>query len=169
MLKLARRVGSRIQLGVSSPINSITEYPAGYRQALYAMHASSPSDDSASLFEDLGVLQFLLEPAHRSDLDGYVTQVLGPLIAYDREHGSHLVDTVAAYLQCNCHLQRAAATLFVHHKTMSYRLARVSTLTGLRLDDQEDRFRLHLALKILSLQDKASSPEADGRPAPDAA
>ena len=61
MLKLARRVGSRIQLGVSSPINSITEYPAGYRQALYAMHASSPSDDSASLFEDLGVLQFLLK------------------------------------------------------------------------------------------------------------
>ena len=98
-----------------------------------------------------------------------MTQVLGPLIAYDREHGSHLVNTVAAYLQCNCHLQRAAATLFVHHKTMSYRLARVSTLTGLRLDDQEDRFRLHLALKILSLQDKASSPEADGRPAPDAA
>ena len=167
MLKLARRVGSRIQLGVSSPINSISEYPAGYRQALYAMHASSPSDASASLFEDLGVLQFLLEPAHRSDLDGYVTQVLGPLIAYDREHGSHLVDTVAAYLQCNCHLQRAAAALFVHHKTMSYRLARVSTLTGLRLDDQEDRFRLHLALKILGLQDKASSREADGRPAPD--
>jgi sugar diacid utilization regulator/GAF domain-containing protein len=169
MLELARRVGSRIQLGVSSPVNSITEYPAGYRQALYAMHASSPSDASASLFEDLGVLQFLLEPAHRSDLDSYVTRVLGPLIAYDREHGSHLVDTVAAYLQCNCHLQRAAATLFVHHKTMSYRLARVSTLTGLRLDDQEDRFRLHLALKILSLQGKVSPPEADGRPAPDAA
>src|SRR6266566_6072630 len=136
---------------------------------MLAMYASSPSDASASLFAGLGVLQFLLEPAHRSDLDSYVTQVLGPLIAYDREHGSHLVDTVAAYLQCNCHLQRAAAALFVHHKTMSYRLARVSTLTGLRLDDQEDRFRLHLALKILGLQDKVSSPEADGRPAPDAA
>ena len=76
---------------------------------------------------------------------------------------------MAAYLQCNCHLQRAAAALFVHHKTMSYRLARVSTLTGLRLDDQEDRFRLHLALKILSLQDKVSSRGADGRPAPDVA
>jgi len=133
------------------------------------MHASSPSDASASLFEDLGVLQFLLEPAHRPDLDGYVTQVLGPLIAYDREHGSHLVDTVAAYLQCNCHLQRAAAALFVHHKTMSYRLARVAALTGLRLDDQEDRFRLHLALKILGLQDKVSPGGAGGRPEADAA
>src|SRR6266550_3067673 len=96
---------------------------------MLAMYASSPSDASASLFAGLGVLQFLLEPAHRSDLDSYVTQVLGPLIAYDREHGSHLVDTVAAYLRCNCHLQHAAAALFVHHKTMSYRLARVSTLT----------------------------------------
>jgi sugar diacid utilization regulator len=160
MLELARRVGSRVLLGVSSPVNSITGYPAGYRQALYAMHASSSSDASASLFEDLGVLQFLLEPAHRADLDGYVRQMLGPLIDYDREHGSHLVDTVAAYLRCNCHLQRAAAALYVHHKTMSYRLARVSALTGLRLDDQEDRFRLHLALKILSLQDRASPQDA---------
>lgn len=163
MLELARRLGRHVLMGVSSPINSLASYPAGYRQAQYAMHASSPSDVEALLFEDLGVLQFLLEPAQRADLDGYVRQILGPLIDYDREHGSHLVETVAAYLRCDCHLQRAAAAVYVHHKTMSYRLARVSALTGLRLDDQEDRFRLHLALKILGLQNK-TAPWGTGDP-----
>jgi sugar diacid utilization regulator len=162
MLEVARSQRNSVLMGVSSPISSIGEYPAGYRQAMYAMNASSPADPAAFLFEDLGVLQFLLEPAHRPDLDSYVTQVIGPLIDYDQQHGSHLVDTVAAYLQCDCHLQRAAAALFVHYKTMSYRLARVSELTGLRLDDQEDRFRLQLALKILGLR-RAPAMTADKR------
>ena len=151
-VEVARSHGTSVLMGVSSPISSIDGYPPGYRQARYAMNASSPADPAASLFEDLGVLQLLLEPAHRPDLDSYVTQVIGSLIDYDKHHGSHLVDTVAAYLQCDCHLQRAAAALFVHYKTMSYRLARVSELTGLRLDDQEDRFRLQLALKIFGLR-----------------
>jgi sugar diacid utilization regulator/putative methionine-R-sulfoxide reductase with GAF domain len=164
--ELARHISSPVLMGVSSPISSITEYPAGYRQAVYAMRASRPDDPAVSLFEDLGVLQFLLEPADRADLERYVTQILGPLIDYDREHGSHLVDTVAAYLQCDCHLQRAAAMIFVHHKTMTYRLARVSALTGLQLYDQEDRFRLHLALKILGLPGGRPPLTADHMSAP---
>ena len=35
--------------------------------------------------------------------------------------------------------------------TVSYRLARVTELTGLSLDNQEDRFRVQLACKILAL------------------
>lgn len=152
IMELGRERADVTRMGVSAPVTAITQYPSAYRQATHAMRVSSPGDESVLLFEDLGVLQFLIEPAERADFDLYLGRVLGPLIDYDRKHGTNLVGTVAAYLDSDCHLQRAAATLFIHHKTMSYRLARISALTGLQLDSQEDRFRLHLALKILELR-----------------
>jgi sugar diacid utilization regulator len=155
IVERGRKGADGATIGVSAPVTAITQYPAAFRQATHAMRISSPGDKSVLLFEDLGLLQFLIEPAERADFDLYLERVLGALIDYDRKHGSNLVGTLAAYLDSDCHLQHAAAALFIHHKTMSYRLARISTLTGLQLDSQEDRFRLHLALKILELRHAA--------------
>jgi sugar diacid utilization regulator/putative methionine-R-sulfoxide reductase with GAF domain len=155
IVALGRKRADVATIGVSAPVTAITQYPAAFRQAAHAMRVSSPGDKSVLLFEDLGVLQFLIEPAERADFDLYLERVLGALMDYDRKHGSNLVGSLAAYLDSDCHLQRAAAALFIHHKTMSYRLTRISALTGLQLDSQEDRFRLHLALKILELRHAA--------------
>ena len=57
---------------------------------------------------------------------------------------------------CACSAER----LFVHHKTMRYRLQRVQEHTGLRLERQEDRFNAQLALKILRLsRTESGDPE----------
>jgi len=48
-------------------------------------------------------------------------------------------------------LARAAASLYIHPKTLAYRLQRVATLTGLSLADPETRFRLQLAAQMLAL------------------
>ena len=42
---------------------------------------------------------------------------------------------------------RTAAELGIHRQTLYYRLSRVEQLTGLDLDDGEDRLLLHMALK----------------------
>ncbi|RFU88186.1 PucR family transcriptional regulator [Streptomyces triticagri] len=46
---------------------------------------------------------------------------------------------------------RTAAALGVHRQTLYYRLSRVEQLTGLDLDDGEDRLLLHMALKAARL------------------
>jgi DNA-binding PucR family transcriptional regulator len=104
------------------------------------------------VFEDLGVLQFLLTPSERGDLDRFVERTLGVLLAYDEQHKTQLVPTIEAYLACDCNLLRAAERLFIHPKTMRYRLQRMQSLTRLRFSRQEDRFNLHLALKIMHLE-----------------
>ncbi|GAA2525278.1 hypothetical protein GCM10010423_18720 [Streptomyces levis] len=70
------------------------------------------------------VVQTLLVPAHRE-----------------------LARTAEVYLDCAGQAARAAAELGIHRQTLYYRLSRIEKLTGLDLDDGEDRLLLHMALK----------------------
>ena len=45
----------------------------------------------------------------------------------------------------------AAERLFIHHKTLRYRLERIKQLTGLDLARHEDRMRADFALRLLQI------------------
>jgi putative methionine-R-sulfoxide reductase with GAF domain len=151
-------LGPGLSVGVSAPVHGIGQYPAAGRQAAYARAATRPPDAPVAVFEDLGAVQFLLEPAHGDDLDRYAEQQLGPLQRYDRDHGTDLVETLRAYLRCDGQVQRTAEALGVHPKTMSYRLGRIESITGMTVGRQEDRFNAQLALKILGIRSAGTDP-----------
>ncbi|MEU7165127.1 helix-turn-helix domain-containing protein, partial [Streptomyces morookaense] len=71
-----------------------------------------------------------------------------PLLA--RTH-TELARTAEVFLDCAGQAGRAAAALGIHRQTLYYRLNRVEQLTGLDLDDGEDRLLLHLSLKASRL------------------
>ncbi|MGQ0576892.1 MAG: helix-turn-helix domain-containing protein [Pseudonocardia sp.] len=150
--------GIGLAVGVSAPVETSRGYPDAGRQAAYARASTRLPDAPVAVFEDLGAVQFLLEPAHGDDLDRYAEQQLGPLIAYDRDHDADLVETLRVYLRCDGHVQRTAAALAIHPKTMSYRLGRIETITGMVVTRQEDRFNAHLALKILAIRAAGPPP-----------
>ncbi|MPY59230.1 PucR family transcriptional regulator [Streptomyces spongiae] len=58
-----------------------------------------------------------------------------------------LAHTAEVFLDCAGQAGRTAAELGIHRQTLYYRLSRVEQLTGLDLDDGEDRLLLHMALK----------------------
>lgn len=138
------------RVGISAPVHTVDGFPASLRQARFSLSACT-EEHPAVVFEELGVLQFLLAPAGRGDLLAFAEQTLGPLIQYDRERGTDLLGSLECYLASDCRLKPAAERAFVHHKTMRYRLRRVEELAGLCLDRQEDRFNAQLALTILRL------------------
>lgn len=74
-------------------------------------------------------------------------RLLGPLLSYDEEHGSDLVGTLAAFLDCSGSWNRCAARLHVHVNTLRYRIGRIEALTGRDLGSLEDRVDFFLALR----------------------
>jgi purine catabolism regulator len=78
-----------------------------------------------------------------------VERVLAAVIAYDREHGTQLIASLAAFLAHNRSWQAASEALFVHKKTLVYRMRRVEQLTGRSLADVDDVVELWLALRAL--------------------
>jgi sugar diacid utilization regulator len=146
--------------GVGGPVERIAGFPDGWREAQLARSAAASSGEPG-VFEDLGVLQFLLAPTSREDLDSFARRQLGPLLDYDAKRGTELTNTLGVYLTAGCSTRRTAELMCIHHRTVSYRLQRVADLTGLCLDDQEDRFRVQLACKILALS-RPSVTESTG-------
>ncbi len=150
--------GLRLTAGISGPFGFAAGTTPALVQAQNALCAASAagSGDRVGAFDDLGVLQFLLAPGNRGDLRGFVQKVLGPILDYDRDHSADLVRTAEVYLDCDCNLQRTAARLYIHPKTVRYRLDRVVELGELDMSCQRDRFNAQLAittLRALSLQD----------------
>ncbi|MFJ6947257.1 helix-turn-helix domain-containing protein, partial [Streptomyces wuyuanensis] len=64
---------------------------------------------------------------------------------------AELARTTEVFLDCAGQAGRAASALGIHRQTLYYRLSRVERLTGLDLDDGEDRLLLHMALKAARL------------------
>ncbi|MFH8252751.1 PucR family transcriptional regulator [Microbacterium sp. B2969] len=80
-------------------------------------------------------------------------QPTGPvttLLEYDRRHDTHLVESLKAWLDAFGDVGVAAAATFVHPNTLRYRLRRAAEVSGLDLDDPEQRFAAMLQLRMLS-------------------
>jgi hypothetical protein len=72
------------------------------------------------------------------------------LAAHDAQHGTSHIDTLRAYLDCFGDVVAAAASVHVHRNTFRYRLARLTEIAGLALDDPDERLIAHLQLHALS-------------------
>jgi PucR family transcriptional regulator, purine catabolism regulatory protein len=75
--------------------------------------------------------------------------VLGPILAYDEEHATELLRSLALFLDENRSWQRSAELLHVHKQTLVYRMHRVEELTGRDLRRTADVVELWLALRAL--------------------
>lgn len=150
--------------GVSAAHDSPLDFHVGYSEARTALTAAQRLGAArVQVFDELGVVRLLLGPGGSNDLQQFVADVLGPLMEYDRERDGELITTLRAYFEADCSQKDAAQRLFIHHKTMRYRLARISELTGLDLRRHEDRMRADLALRIhqVELSHPPAAP-ADG-------
>ena len=145
----------RFSAGVSTCHDLTADLSSALSQARTALASVTGTALRAALFDDLGVSRFLLAPGRRADLADFVRAVLGPVLDYDREHSTHLVETLNAYLAEDLNLGRTAKRLYCHAKTVRYRLDRSRDLTGRDLTSQRDCFDIQLALRMMEALDIA--------------
>ena len=101
-----------------------------------------------TLFEQLGVYRLIFAAEHLPEMQGFLEETLGSLVAYDRDHGADLVHTLEAFFEANCSPKEAAQLLHVHRNTVLYRLDRIADIMQVDLNDPNARLRLHLALHV---------------------
>ncbi|MGW4704632.1 PucR family transcriptional regulator, partial [Streptomyces sp. NPDC004285] len=86
----------------------------------------------------------LLAALYHPEVDPAVAPLIAPAHA-------ELARTAEVFLDNAGQAGRTAAALGIHRQTLYYRLSRVEQLTGLDLDDGEDRLLLHMSLKSARL------------------
>ncbi|WP_395574902.1 PucR family transcriptional regulator [Streptomyces sp. BK79] len=132
----------RAAAGVSAPRTGLAELGAAWREASAAARAARAETRFGPVAEWTSIGAFRLLTALPGEIahDPAVRVLLSPA---HRE----LARTAEVYLDCAGQAGRTAAELGIHRQTLYYRLSRVEQLTGLDLDDGEDRLLLHMALK----------------------
>ena len=142
--------GARVSAGGSRVCSSILDLPRAATEANQALAIAQRlgGGERTLWFDDLGVYRLLLPLKDSSQFRAFADEYLARLVAYDDKHGRELVPTLETYLAACGNYSRAAERLALHRNTLSYRLHRIEELTGLDLDDAENRLCLQLALKI---------------------
>jgi purine catabolism regulator len=114
--------------------------------------------DKVLLFGDLGLYHLLCRLQSCDELDEFYKQTLAPLAEYDASHNTQLVSTLEAFFAHRGNASQTAASLYLHRNSLLYRLERIHEISGLDLDDADDRFSLQLALKLRPLLPPSPNP-----------
>jgi purine catabolism regulator len=133
-------------VGYSAPLTDMAAIPLARHQARWAVERAAALGRSARFDGDDRCFWL---PADVASLRRLASDILGPVIAYDVEHKTELLSSLIAYFVHNRKLAEASEELFVHKRTLAYRLKKVQELTGRRLSDVSDASQLWLGTQAL--------------------
>lgn len=151
--QLATRTPSGlVASGISRPASGLINLRDAYREAKDAVSIANELGDreQTTFYGDLKLFQLLLALKERNldHMRRFYAETLGPLVEHDERKQGDLIRTLNGFFEANGNLAKAATDLDVHRNTLVYRLERIAELTGLNLDDADNRLILHLALKV---------------------
>ena len=142
-----------VQVGIGGAASAITEIPKSYREAHDALDLGETLNglDSITAFSELGIFRLLRHIKDTSALVQFIPESLKELLDYQQANQADLLKTLKVYLECNQNVAQTAKILFIHYKTVVYRLERIKEITGMDFIDSEEMLSVRVGLKINEL------------------
>jgi GAF domain-containing protein/sugar diacid utilization regulator len=140
-------------VGFGNLANSVGELARSHveaRQALRLTRRAGGRGRVAS-YRSLGAFRLLLEVQSPEALRRFVDELLGPLLRYAQSRDTPLLETLEALSSKRWVRRASARQLGIHINSMSYRVERIQSLTGLSLDDPETRVAISIALRARAM------------------
>lgn len=145
-------IRSKMLCGISNCFDDFLELGIRYEQACQALKCASNKVPLQYYWRCM-VQHICDEFSSKYDLDYYVQWEVKILWEYDKAHHSDLVKTLYYYLIYNRSLNRCAEKLHIHRSTFVYRLKKITSLSGIDLNELEDSLPILFSC-LLILQDK---------------
>ena len=140
-------------VGIGNLANGVSELARSHveaRQALRLTRRAGGRGRVAS-YRSLGAFRLLLEVQSPDALRRFVNELLGTLLEYAQSRDTPLLETLEALAAARWVRRAAARQLGIHINSMSYRVERIQTLTGLQLDEPETRVAISIALRARAM------------------
>lgn len=144
--------GCTFAIGRSRIAKDPSELPRALGEALLAANVVEGSAEEAVLaFEQTGAYRLLLSAMLEdpSELQRFYSETVEPLLAYDEQYETDLLQTLDTFLEADGNVAGTAQRLFTHRHTIYYRLERIRELTGLDVSSSDGREKLSLGLKAM--------------------
>lgn len=143
-------------LGLSEPYSDLLEIPLGFHHAMTAAKYNmfNPYESPIISYQDIALPYIFNLLMDSGDIRDFKCSSIDILYAYDRKHHSQLLSTLKCYLSNGNDSGLTAKELHIHRNTLSYRLHKISEISGIDLNNGYQLLHAHFYIMILSFQEK---------------
>lgn len=144
---------NKIKGGITSvfPNSELEHLNAYYQQASKAYEIGKLINKTSTYlyyYEDIAIFHLLSKLQNKNDLRMFCHPSYSKLLEYDKLNGTEYCKSLYEYILCANSVSAAADKLFIHRNTMSYRINKISEITGLNLTNGKNIYKLYLSMKI---------------------
>ena len=140
-------------VGIGNIANGVAELARSHVEARQALRLTRRAGGRGRVvsYRSLGAFRLLLEVQSPEALRRFVNELLGTLLEYAQSRDTPLLETLEALSAARWVRRAAARQLKIHINSMTYRVERIQSLTGLQLDDPETRVAISIALRARAM------------------
>ena len=142
---LYRKKDTDFQIGIGKSVEGYQRLKESYHEASRAIKyidiirlVTGDKNKSVVHYSSLGFFQIFGEIDDVTELERYIPETLKKLYLYDDEHKGELITTLQMYLKNNQSIKKTADEMFVHYRTISYRLEKIKQISGINFDDANE-------------------------------
>lgn len=145
-----------IQVGIGTLSEHINNISDSYIKAQDALEFGEVLNGKESItsYSELGVFRMLGQFTNSEELKSFIPPSLQKLLNYQQANKADLLTTLKVFLQCNQNATKTSQLLFIHHKTVVYRIERIKEITGMDFEDAEEMLLVQIGLKIMELLER---------------
>ncbi|WP_257532533.1 PucR family transcriptional regulator [Irregularibacter muris] len=139
--------------GLSLIFHNIMEIKKYYIQSENALRLGKFLKRKNYLFEydDLYIYDLLTLMAKDLNLKDFCHPSINKIVEHDKLNGTDYYHTLYEYLLNSGNVTLTAKKLFIHRNTMVHRITKISEISGMDLNNGNNRFKLFLTYKIMEL------------------
>ena len=140
-------------VGIGNLADGVAELARSHIEARQALRLTRRAGGRGRIasYRSLGAFRLLLEVQSPDALRRFVDELLGPLLQYAQSRDTPLLETLEALSSARWIRRAASRNLGIHINSMTYRVERIQSLTGLQLDDPETRVAISIALRARTM------------------
>lgn len=143
---------TRVVAGIGEPMNEILRIKDSFQQAKRVLEVTNVFDmENVIAYSELGIYNIIYGINDKSILEKFVEEKIGALLEYDKKKKGSLLLTLETFLATKSIIKKSAEKLFIHVKTMEYRLKKIEKILGIDLSDAEACLEINMAIKIYRL------------------
>lgn len=138
-------------IGLSDLHEELGSLNIAIQESIYAFEYSATYKKDISFFHDIGINRVVLPTLDNPWVQKYYSDMIKPIIEYDKENETELLDTAVRYVENNGNIKETAAELFQHSNTIRYRIDRVKEIMSRNCKTKHFYEELSVAVRIYNL------------------
>lgn len=158
---LYRKKDTDFQIGIGKSVEGYQRLKESYHEASQAIKyieiirlVTGDKNKSVVHYSNLGFFQIFGKVDDMTELERCIPETLKKLYLYDDEHKGELITTLQMYLRNNQSIKKTAGAMFVHYRTISYRLEKIKQISGINFDNANEVLAVSNGLIIYKMLKK---------------